>query len=204
MIYIIIDYDRWTNGIKIQAGQSLKISRDLARVQNKQCKPHTIACLNIAIFDWTPYTIYNKLTDTLVSTWQYCIYCYLINGETLCDESSTAQIINSLRKDKIMLYLSRMFKYSFLLVLLNKWTIASKKLFWPKWMPWVCWCDHFTHLNKNEIELLFFELLFFLTQTSLLWCEYWTFEFKIESSSCCKNWLILSQLFCINNFETAT
>jgi len=41
MIYIIIDYDRWTNGIKMQAGQSLKISRDSARVQNKQCKPHT-------------------------------------------------------------------------------------------------------------------------------------------------------------------
>lgn len=128
------------------------------------------------------YTIYNKLTDTLVSTWQYCIYCYLINGETLCDESSTAQIINSLRKDKIMLYLSRMFKYSFLLVLLNKWTIASKKLFWPKWMPWVCWCDHFTHLNKNEIELLFFELLFFFD--SNFFTLMWILNFWIQ------NWII--------------
>jgi len=28
----------------------------------------------------------------------------MINGETLCDESSTAQNVNSLRKDKIMFY----------------------------------------------------------------------------------------------------
>lgn len=49
------------------------------------------------------------------------IYCYMINGETLCDESTTAQNINSLRKDKVMLYPGHIqsqsnVKYSFLLV----------------------------------------------------------------------------------------
>lgn len=108
MIYIIIDYDRWTNGIKMQAGQSLKISRDSARVQNKQCKPHTkektMRVWTLQYMIGPLYKIYNELMDPLISTWQYCIYCYMINDETLCDESSKAQNINSLRKDKIMLY----------------------------------------------------------------------------------------------------